>query len=211
MITFLKWITLSLAAFLCTSAVQADEGSAQLPSPEQIRAYYQESGAELEAIPPHMLNAFVASADRHFFEKLPQYSRITQYIGTGYLTPRASKLHRLALSFVIAEALTHDEILKWYASKIYLGQACFGTVAAATAYFGKPVGELNLQEAAYLAALPIAPTRYHPVKSYNKAIARRNFVLAEMANAGFITDGDADIASQTDLIVRDPLKRCEQK
>ena len=211
MITLLKWITLWLAAFLCTAAVQADEGSAQLPSPDQIRTYYQESGAELEATHPLMLNAFVASVDSHFFEKLPQYSRITQYIGTGYLTPRASKLHRLALSFVIAEALTHDEILKWYASKVYLGQDCFGTIAAAKAYFGKPVGELNLQEAAYLAALPVAPSAFHPVKSYSKAIARRNFVLARMANAGFITDGDAEIASQTDLIVLNPLKRCEQK
>lgn len=77
------------------------------------------------------------------------------------------------------------------------------------AYFGRPVVDLKLEEIAYLAALPKAPVHFHPVRSYDRAVERRNFVLSEMLEAGFISDDEAESAIQTALIVSVPLERCE--
>ena len=187
-----------------------DEAPSELPTPEQIRSYYQENAPQWPTIPRPVLLAFVAAEDRYFFDKPPQNSTITRQIGNWHLLPRAGRMQKIALSFVIGETLSHDEVLNWYTNKIFLGQTCFGVAGAATAYFGKSVEELNLEEAAYLAALPKAPMHFDPVRSYDRAIERRNFVLAEMEKAGFISESEATEAAQTDLTVRDPLERCEQ-
>ncbi|MEM7242371.1 MAG: transglycosylase domain-containing protein [Pseudomonadota bacterium] len=115
----------------------------------------------------------------------------------------------MALSFVIGEALSHDEVLNWYVNQIFLGQSCFGAPGAAIAYFGRPIVDLKFEEIAYLAALPKAPVLFHPVRSYELAIERRNFVLSEMLESGFISNDEAETAIQTALIVRLPLERCE--
>ena len=200
-----------LATFLVfTGPLQADEGSVELPTSEQVRAHYQENEPHWQMAPQAVLHAFVAAEDRYFFEKPAQNSTITRQIGNWYLLPRAGKLQKIALSFVIGDALSHEEILNWYVHKIFLGQTCFGVTGAATAYFGKSVENLSLAEAAYLAALPKAPMHFHPVRSYDRAIERRNFVLSEMEKAGFVSTAQATEAAQTKLIVRDPLERCEQ-
>jgi len=76
-------------------------------------------------------------------------------------------------------------------------------------YFGKSAADLNLEEIAYLAALPKAPSLFHPVRSRDRAIERRDFILMEMRNAGFISGDETDRAMQTALNVHDPLVRCE--
>jgi penicillin-binding protein 1A len=195
---------------LSVTCSQADETPPQLPTPEQIRSYYRENAPQWPTIPRPVLLAFVAAEDRYFFDKPPQNSTITRQIGNWHLLPRAGRMQKIALSFVISKALSHDEVLNWYTNKIFLGQTCFGVSGAATAYFGKSVEELSLEEAAYLAALPKAPMHFHPVRSYDRAIERRNFVLAEMEEAGFISESEATEAAQTDLNVSDPLERCEQ-
>ena len=83
------------------------------------------------------------------------------------------------------------------------------SLAQPRAYFGKSVDELSLEESAYLAALPKGPNLFHPVRSYDRAVERRNFVLSQMLKAGFISDDEAAAASQTDITVRGPLGRCE--
>ena len=203
-----KIILATLLVF--TGPLRADEGSVDLPTSEQIRTYYQENEPHWQMVPQAVLHAFVAAEDRYFFEKPAQNSTITRQIGNWQLLPRAGKLQKIALSFVIGDALSHEEILNWYVHKIFLGQTCFGVTGAATAYFGKSVEELNLAEAAYLAALPKAPMHFHPIRSYDQAVERRNFVLSEMEKAGFISARQAVEATQIDLIVRDPLERCEE-
>lgn len=193
-----------------TGPLRADEGNVGLPTSEQIRAHYQENEPQWQMAPQTILHAFVAAEDRHFFEKPAQNSTITRQIGNWHLLPGAGRLQKIALSFVIGDALLHEEILNWYVHKIFLGQTCFGVTGAATAYFGKSVEELNLAEAAYLAALPKAPMHFHPIRSYDRAVERRNFVLSEMEKAGFISAAQAAEATQTPLIVRDPLERCEE-
>ncbi|KIN70980.1 Transglycosylase domain protein [Sulfitobacter noctilucae] len=79
------------------------------------------------------------------------------------------------------------------------------------AYFGKSIDDLKLEEIAYLAALPKAPMVYHPVRSYERAVDRRDFVLSEMLEAGFISSDEAESAIQTALVVREPLEQCKQE
>jgi len=194
---------------VAATVVRADNTAPEFPSPDQIREHYQEAATIWPTIPRTALLAFVAAEDRYFFERPPQNSTITQQIGRWYPQPGAGKLQRVALSFVISEALSHDEVLNWYANQIFLGQTCFGIPRAAMAYFGRPVVDLKLEEIAYLAALPKAPVYFHPVRSYDRAVERRNFVLSEMLEAGFISDDEAQSAIQTALIVSVPLERCE--
>jgi len=201
----------SLALLLFTTTLQANEAANQLPNSEQIREYYQKHAVAWGMAPAKVLNAFVAAEDRYYYEKPSEISTITRQVGRWFLPPRSSRFQRYVLAFVIADTLTHDEILNMFVNEIFLGQNCFGVAGGAAAYFGKAADELNLQEAAYLAALPKAPSSFHPTRSYDRAILRRNYVLAEMGNAGFITDDDASVASQTDLIVVDPILRCQPR
>ncbi|MFV1599937.1 MULTISPECIES: transglycosylase domain-containing protein [unclassified Phaeobacter] len=197
------------AIVVAATIARGDNTGSELPRPDQIREHYQESAANWSTIPRTAQLAFVAAEDRYFFERPPQNSTITQQIGRWYLQPRAGKLQRLAVAFVIGEALSHDEVLSWYLNQIFLGQTCFGISGAAMAYFGKPVADLGLEEIAYLAALPKAPAHFHPIRSYDRAIERRNFVLSEMLKAGFISDDEAESAIQTALVTSVPLERCE--
>ncbi|AUQ62975.1 transglycosylase domain-containing protein [Phaeobacter inhibens] len=194
---------------VAASAARGDNTAPELPSPDHIRDHYQESATNWPTIPRTALMAFVAAEDRRFFEKPPQISTITQQIGRWYPQPGKGKLQRVALSFVIGEALTHDEVLNWYVNQIFLGQTCFGLPSAAMAYFGKPVEDLRLEEIAYLAALPKAPMLFHPVRSYDRAVERRNFVLSEMLKGGFISEHEAESAINTALVVIQPLEPCE--
>ncbi|WP_439526959.1 transglycosylase domain-containing protein [Roseovarius mucosus] len=194
---------------VAASAARGENPASELPSPDHIREHYQEAATNWPTIPRTALMAFVAAEDRRFFEKPPQNSTITQQIGSWYLLPGTGKLQRIALSFVIGEALTHDEVLNWYVNQIFLGQTCFGLPSAAMAYFGKPVEDLRLEEIAYLAALPKAPMFFHPVRSYDRAVERRNFVLSEMLKGGFISEHEAESAIKTALVVIQPLERCE--
>ena len=74
-----------------------------------------------------------------------------------------------------------------YLNEIFLGQNSYGVTAAAQIYFGKSLDELTLAETAYLAALPQAPSVLHPVREKARAIARRNYVLDQMAENGYVT------------------------
>lgn len=196
-------IVLSAPAFAV-----ADEPPA-LPTPGQIRSHYQEAEARWPTIPRTVLLAFVAAEDRKFFERPAQNSAITRQIGRWYLQPRSSQLRRISLSFVIGEALSHEEVLNWYANQIFLGQSCFGVTGGAMAYFGKALEDLRLDEIAYLAALPKAPIQLHPTRSYDVAMARRDFVLLEMLKSGFVSEEETAAALRTELMVREPLELCK--
>src|SRR5262249_17376766 len=82
---------------------------------------------------------------------------------------------------------------------IYLGLGAYGIAAASLIYFDKSVNELTISEAAYLAALPKAPTNYHPFRQRERALERRNWVIDQMVNDGFIKRSDAEQAKRAQL------------
>ncbi|MCW1428169.1 penicillin-binding protein 1A [Novosphingobium sp. JCM 18896] len=104
-------------------------------------------------------------------------------IGDEYSVTR--KLKEMILARRIEATLTKQQILELYLNEIPLGRQSFGVQAAARAYFGKDVGDLNLQESAFLAILPKAPERYGRAKNADMAIARRNYVLDQMEKNGW--------------------------
>ena len=104
--------------------------------------------------------------------------------------------------------LSHEEILDWYANEIFFGQSCYGVAGAAEAYFGKSVEVLNSGESAYLAGVVKSPVLFHPDRSYERALERRNFVLTEMRDAGFLSAAEVATASAAPLVFRDPLGQC---
>ena len=84
-----------------------------------------------------------------------------------------------------------DKILALYLNEMYLGRGSYGVAAAALKYFDKSLDQLDLQEMAYLAALPKAPNNYHPVHNRRAATVRRNWVLREMQQNGYISQDEA--------------------
>ena len=100
------------------------------------------------------------------------------------------KIKEIILATRLENTLSKDEILELYMNEIFLGQNSYGVTAAAQVYFGKSLEELTLAETAYLAALPQAPSVLHPVREKPRAIARRNYVLDQMAENGYVTRED---------------------
>ena len=97
------------------------------------------------------------------------------------------KIKEAILAFRIERAYTKERILELYLNQIYLGQGTYGIAAASLEYFNKSVKELNYAEAALLAALPKAPSKYNPYKFPEVAKFRRNLVLENLAENKFIT------------------------
>ena len=95
--------------------------------------------------------------------------------------------------------LTKEQILNVYLNEIYLGRGAYGVTAAAITYFDKKLDELNIGEAAFLAALPKAPSFYHPIRQKERSIQRRNFVIKELYENGFISASDYQLYVKSDL------------
>ena len=178
-----------------------------------------------EQIPKQLVNAFVAAEDADFFKhKGVDYkgilramfknflagrivqggSTITQQVTkTFFLTPKRSltrKLKEVAYAFGLEQNLTKEEILGLYLNNIYLGNGAYGVEAAADSYFNKRVEHLTLAEMAMLAGLVKAPSRYSPVNNLKRAKDRQTYVLARMAELGFISQ------EQKEKALRIPLK-----
>ena len=107
------------------------------------------------------------------------------------------------LALRLERTFNKRQLLELYLNEIYLGLGSYGVAAAALNYFDKPLSELSLEEAAYLAALPKAPNNYHPFRKRARALARRNWVLGRMASNGFISDYEERLARAQDLVVTD--------
>jgi len=101
----------------------------------------------------------------------------------------------------LERAYSKDKILELYLNEIYLGLGAYGIAAASLVYFDKSVNELTVAEAAYLAALPKAPSSLHPVKNRDRAIERRNYVIDRLLENGWIKQADADKARKDALAV----------
>jgi penicillin-binding protein 1A len=194
-----------------------------------VYSYAREKRVQLRFVdfPRPLINAFLSAEDKTFWThggvdytglagavvdyaaKLGSGARakggstITQQvaknilIGDEYSVTR--KLKEMVLAGRIEKVLNKQQILELYLNEIPLGRQSFGVQAAARAYFGKDVGDLKLNEAAFLAILPKAPERYGRAKFADMAIERRNYVLDQMVDNGWATQAEADEAKAQPL------------
>jgi penicillin-binding protein 1A len=180
-------------------------------------------------VPKLVINAFLAAEDKNFYEhggidysgmlraallyaqnygsnKRPQgASTITQQVAKNFLLTNevsfTRKIKEALLAMRIERAYSKDKILELYLNEIYLGLGAYGIAAASLVYFDKSVNELTVAEAAYLAALPKAPSTLHPVKNHDRAVERRDYVIDRLLENGWIKQADADKARKDPLIV----------
>ncbi len=130
-------------------------------------------------------------------------STITMQVAKNFYLPTEKtytrKIYELLLTLKIEKLLTKEQILELYMNQIFLGQRAYGFAAASEIYFGKPVGDLNVAEAAMLAGLPVAPSAYNPIVNPKRAAIRQQFILGRMREEGFITQEQYDAARKQTL------------
>jgi len=182
------------------------------------------------SIPPTVVNSFLSAEDKNFFnhpgidpkgiiravlnnfkniaenKRLEGASTITQQVAKNFLLTNEVSLKRkikeAILAFRIEKAYTKEKILELYLNQIYLGQGTYGIAAASLEYFDKSVKELNYSEAALLAALPKAPSKYNPFKYYDEAKLRRNLVLQNLNENNFINNKDFEKYKREEIILK---------
>jgi penicillin-binding protein 1A len=177
-------------------------------------------------MPKGLQNAVLASEDARFFEhggvdykgviragfaqfaeaKSQGASTITMQVARNfYLSSEKTfirKIYEILLALKIESQLTKPQILEVYMNQIYLGQRAYGFAAASDAYFGKPMKELSVAEAAMLAGLPKAPSAYNPIVNPKRATARQHYVIERMQDNGFISAAEAEAARAETLRYR---------
>ena len=168
------------------------------------------------SIPKIVINSFLSAEDKNFFshpgvdakgvmravvnnvkniissKRLEGASTITQQVAKNFLLSNEISLNRkikeAILAFRIERALSKERILELYLNQIYLGSGAYGVAAASLEYFDKSIKDLNYAEAALLAALPKAPSRYNPYKDIELAKFRRNLVLKNLFDNDYIDE-----------------------
>ena len=167
------------------------------------------------SIPQNVINAFLSAEDKNFFshpgvdakgvlratvnniknimtsKRLEGASTITQQVAKNFLLTNEVSINRkikeAILAFRIERALSKERILELYLNQIYLGSGAYGVAAASLEYFDKSIKELSYEEAALLAALPKAPSKYNPYRNIKLAKFRRNLVLKNLFDNNFIS------------------------
>jgi penicillin-binding protein 1A len=141
-------------------------------------------------------------------EKSQGASTITMQVARNfYLSSEKTytrKLYEILLTFKIESNLTKDQILELYINQIYLGQRAYGFASAARVYFGKPLAEITTAEAAMLAGIPKAPSRYNPVVNPTRAKLRQQYILQRMNNLGYLTSEEFKVAA-AEVVKNKPL------
>ena len=190
-------------------------------------------------IPPQLAQAFLAAEDHGFFQhggvdpsglaratlknlvniahgkRLEGGSTITQQVAKNVLltsdATMGRKLKEAILARRLEQTLNKEQILELYLNEIWLGYRSFGVGAAAYNYFGKSISDLSLAQCAYLAALPKGPDNYHPIRRKANAIARRNWILDQMAELGWVSKAQAEAAKKEDLVVQAAPSRAKYR
>ncbi|MDD2729215.1 penicillin-binding protein 1A [Malikia sp.] len=180
----------------------------------------------IEDIPPVMINAVLAIEDARFYEhsgidyigmlraalanlgraKSQGASTITMQVARNvYLSSEKSyqrKIYEVLLTFKLEALLSKDQILGIYMNQIFLGHRAYGFAAASQVYFGKPLKELTIAEAAMLAGLPKAPSAYNPITNPKRARIRQLYIIERMQENGFITAEQARAAKEEELVLK---------
>jgi penicillin-binding protein 1A len=112
------------------------------------------------------------------------------------------KIYEILLTFKLEHLLSKDQILEIYMNQIFLGNRAYGFAAASEAYFGKPLKDVSIAEAAMLAGLPKAPSAYNPINNPRRARSRQLHIIERMEENGFITTAQAEAAKKEELAVR---------
>lgn len=190
-----------------------------------------------DQIPQPVLNAFLASEDANFFShggidvsglgramfknvfnvvsgrRLEGGSTITQQVAKNVLLTNESTIGRKLKEAILASrleaTLSKQQILELYLNEIYLGYRSYGVASAAYNYFGKSLGQLEPQEAAFLAALPKGPNNYHPKRRPEAAKDRRDWVLGRMEANGYLTRAEMTEAQGLPLVTQDAPRRAQ--
>jgi penicillin-binding protein 1A len=204
--------------------VHASDGALVAEYAKERRLYIP-----IQAVPKLVLNAFLAAEDKSFYDhggldfmgiaragllyvqnigtnRRPQgASTITQQVAKNFLlTNEVSfdrKIKEALLALRIERTYSKDKILELYVNEIYLGLGAYGVAAASLIYFDKSVHELTLAEAAYLAALPKAPSTLHPFRQRERAVERRNYVIDRMVEDGHVPRAEGEKAKKEGLNV----------
>ena len=171
-----------------------------------------------EEIPALVKQAFISAEDKNFYthkgydlrgiaaagveavqsrgQTVRGASTITQQVMKNFLLSGDRRAERKIKEIILASrlegTLDKEQILELYMNEIFLGQNSYGVAAAAQTYFNKTLDELAPHEAAFLASLPKAPSDFHPVRRKDRLLSRRNFVLQEMYENGYITQATYD-------------------
>ena len=182
-----------------------------------------------DAIQPQLAQAFLAAEDHNFFKhggvdvnglgramaknvinvvrgkRMEGGSTITQQVAKNILLTNDATIGRKLKEALLAQqlegTLSKERILELYLNEIWLGYRSYGVGAAAYNYFGKSISDLTLAQCAYLASLPKGPDNYHPIRRKAQAIGRRNMILDQMADLGWVTREAAEKAKAEDLVV----------
>ena len=190
----------------------------------------------IDAMPRQVINAFMAAEDKNFYAhqgvdplgilrailtNIENFGRDRRPVGASTITQQvaknmlltnevsfARKIKEAILAVRIERAFTKDRIMELYLNEIFLGNRSYGVAAAALNYFNKALDELSIEEVAFLAALPKAPSNYNPDRQHDAAVARRNWVIGRMSEDGYVTPEEAKAAQGRPLLTR---KRDEQE
>ena len=204
--------------------IHAGDGSLLTEFARQRRLF-----VPINAVPKHVIDAFLAAEDKNFYNHngfdvlgivramftniknvgqgrpLVGASTITQQVAKNFLLTADQRLERkikeAILTFRIEKAFTKDQILELYINEIYFGYGAYGVASASLNYFNKSLEQLTIAEAAYIAAVPKGPPRYHPIRHYERAIGRRNWVLGRMQVNGYISQEEKTAEQATELVV----------
>ena len=184
----------------------------------------------INLIPKRVIDAYVSAEDKNFYThagldwhgiakaglryvqvkftghgQVIGASTITQQVAKNFLLGDEKSITRKLREALVVQRIeasfSKDQIMELYLNYINLGFHSYGVAAASLNYFGKPLDELTNEEAAYLAALPKGPNNYNPFTNYEKAIARRNYVLEQMQLNGYITADELKAATAKPLKV----------
>ena len=180
----------------------------------------------IDQIPDRVKQAFISAEDKNFYshpgidvmgilravindlrypdQRAQGASTITQQVARNFLLSSertmSRKIREMVLAMRIDSTFSKDKILELYLNEIFLGENSYGVAAAATVYFSKSLDELTLAQAAFIAALPKAPSNYNPRRNLNAAVIRRNYVLGQMEENRYITAEEAQVAADEQLV-----------
>jgi penicillin-binding protein 1A len=205
-----------------TTRVHASDGSLMAEFARERRLYLP-----IQAVPDRVKAAFLSAEDKNFYthpgvdltgliravivnvqnmgsgRRPVGASTITQQVAKNFLLTRDQtverKVREMILSFRIEQAYSKDRILELYLNEIFFGLGSYGIAGAALTYFDKSVNELTVAEAAYLAALPRGPSNYHPFRHTDRAIERRNWVIDQMVENGYVEPAEGEKAKALPL------------
>ena len=168
------------------------------------RRFYEHGGIDVQGI-GRAVYAAVEAKFRGSHKRAQGASTITQQVAKNFLLTNERsferKIKEAILAVRIERAYKKDKILELYLNEIYLGLNSYGVAAAGLTYFNKELKDLDIEEAAYLAALPKAPNNYHPFRAKEKATERRDWIIGQMAENGYITSAEAAAARKKPLTV----------